>query len=87
MRVEIEGRTFELEKPSGYKLLKVVDEGKDAADLMRDLILVCVKEPELTAEEVEEMDGKSFFTLSAKVNELIADDLKNLQGLTKSREK
>ncbi|AIY89889.1 hypothetical protein [Geoglobus acetivorans] len=64
--------------------MKVVDEGKDAADLMRDLILVCVREPELAAEDVEKMDAESFFTLSAKVNELIADDLKKLQTLIQS---
>lgn len=84
MQVNIGNRSFELVKPSGYKLLKIVGDGKDAADLMRDLIIICVKEPKLTAEEVEEMDTETFFTLSAKVNELIADDLKNLQELMKS---
>ncbi len=84
MQVEIGDRVFKLEKPGGYKLLKVVDEGKDAADLMRDLILVCIKEPKLKREEVEEMDPETFFTLSAKVNELIAGDLKKLQTLMQS---
>ena len=87
MDVKIGDRIFKLEKPSGYKLLKVVDQGKDAADLMRDLILICVKEPSLTTGEVESMDAETFFTLSAKVNELLADDLKNLQELMKSNVK
>lgn len=54
---------------------------------MRDLILICVKEPSLTTGEVESMDAETFFTLSAKVNELLADDLKNLQELMKSNVK
>jgi len=51
MKVEIDGRTFEIEKLSGYKLLKVVGDGsKDPADVTRDLILMAVKEPQMTKE-------------------------------------
>lgn len=84
MEVEIGDRVFQLEKPSGYRLLKAVSREKDEADMMRDLILICVKEPQLTAEEVENMDSETFFTLSAKINELLSDDVKKLTQIQSS---
>ena len=45
------------------------------------------KEPKLTKKDVEEMNPETFFTLGAKINELIGSDLKNLENLTKSSEK
>lgn len=86
MKVEVNGQIFELEKPSGYKLLKVTD-NSDPADQVRDLIFISLKEPKLTKEEIENLDANTFFVLAAKVNELLADDLKNLQTLMKSEEK
>lgn len=87
MELDINGKKFVLEKPSGYKLLKAVGENKDAAEQIRDLILVCIKEPKLTKEEVENLDAEVFFTLSLKVNELLAEDLKKLQTLMQSNKK
>ena len=87
MKIEIGNKAFEIEKPSGYKLLKAVGEGKDPADITRDLILLTVKEPKLTKKDVEEMDPETFFTLGAKINELISDDLKKLETLRKSSER
>ncbi len=87
MKVEIGGKAFELEKPSGYRLLKTIGEDKDPADITRDLILLTVKEPKLTKEEVEELDPETFFTLGAKVSEFVGEDLKKLQNLTSSNKK
>ncbi|WP_290597039.1 MULTISPECIES: hypothetical protein [unclassified Archaeoglobus] len=87
MEVKIGDKVYELEKPSGYKLLKAVGEDKDPADITRDLILLTVKEPKLTKKDVEEMDPETFFTLGAKINELIGEDLKKLEVLRKSSEK
>lgn len=86
MEVEINGKKFVLSKPSGYKLLKVVDQSKDTADLMRDLIQICI-EPKLSKEEIEALEPKDFFVLSTAVTNLLADDLKNLQELMKSSTK
>jgi hypothetical protein len=87
MKVEIAGRVFELEKPSGYRLLKAIGEDKDQADVTRDLILLTVKEPKMTKEEVEELDPEIFFTLGAKISELVREDVKKLEKLRKSSEK
>ena len=87
MKVEIGNRVFELEKPSGYKLLKAIGEDKDHADFTRDLILLTVKNPKLTKEEVEKLDPETFFTLGAKISEFVERDLKKLQTLTQSNEK
>ena len=87
MKVEIGNRVFVLEKPSGYKLLKAIGEDKDHADITRDLILLTVKNPKLTKEEVEKLDPETFFTLGAKISEFVERDLKKLQTLTQSNEK
>ena len=87
MKVEIGNRVFELEKPSGYKLLKAIGEDKDHADITRDLILLTVKNPKLTKEEVEKLDPETFFTLGAKISGFVERDLKKLQTLTQSNEK
>ena len=87
MKVEIGNRVFELEKPSGYKLLKAICEDKDHADITRDLILLTVKNPKLTKEEVEKLDPETFFTLGAKISEFVERDLKKLQTLTQLNEK
>ena len=49
--------------------------------------MLTVKEPKLTKKDVEEMDPETFFTLGAKINELISDDLKKLETLRESSER
>jgi len=84
MKVEIGDKTFEVEKLSGYKLLKVIGDGnKDHADIIRDLIQMAVKEPTLTKEEIEGLEPEIFFKLGTKIVDLHSKDLKNLQNLTK----
>lgn len=87
MEIEINGTRYILKKPSGYKLLKIVDASKDQADLMRDLINTCVISPQLTKDQIELLPAEEFFVLSLKVNELLAEDLKKLQELMKLSEK
>ena len=82
MKIEIGNKTFEIEKLSGYRLLKVLGDGsKDIADTYRDLILACVKNPEMTKEEVENLEPVVFFKLGAEIIKLHNPDLKNLEDL------
>ena len=87
MEVEIEGKSFKLEKLSGYKLIKISEQTKDNADLIRDLILESVKEPELTREDVEKLDASLFMQLGTEIIKLHEGDLKKLQNLAKSNKR
>jgi len=88
MNVKIGEKMFEIEKLSGYRLLKVLGDGsKDVADVYRDLILACVISPKLTKEDVESLEPAEFFKLGAEIVNLHSSDLKNLEGLMKSNGK
>ena len=75
--IELNGISYKLKKPGEYRIIKAYgNENKDMADILRDLIVICVKEPELTTEEVEDIDG--FLHLGFKVLEFVE---RNFRGL------
>ena len=75
--VELNGIKYKLKKPGEYRVVKALgNDFKDFADMLRDLILVCVEEPELTAEGVEELDG--FMHLGFKVLEFVQKNFREL---------
>jgi len=76
-KIEINGREFQLKKPGEYHIIKAYGtESKDMADILRDLIMICIEEPKLTAEEVEGMDG--FLHLSLQVLEFVEKNFREL---------
>lgn len=78
--VEVEGQKYELKKISGYRLTKVVGDGnRDTADVLRDLIIYSVKDPEMNQEEVEELGSVTFFDLGFAIYNYHEDDLKKLE--------
>jgi len=88
MELQIGNQTFKVQKLSGYRLLKVFGDGsKDPADLYRDIILACVEEPQLSKEEIEEMDATTFLKLGAEITKLHAGDLENFQDIANLNKK
>lgn len=86
--IKIGEEVFKAHKLSGYRLLKTIGrENADAADMYRDLILACVKEPQLSREEVEEMDPKTFLKLGLELLKVHQVDLTDFRELIISEEK
>jgi|GEM_PF-3527215 hypothetical protein len=80
--IKIGEETYKARKLSGYRLLKEIgDPNKDAADMYRDLILACIAEPELTKEDVEEMDPVLFLKLGVELLNLHRGDLADFRNL------
>jgi len=77
IEIKIDETVFKAQKLSGYRLLKVLGGDRDEADAYRDLILACVKEPQLSKEEVEEMDSPVFLKLGT---ELLKHHMGDLRG-------
>ena len=75
--VKLNGIEYKLRKPGEYRVLKAYgNDFKDMADILRDMILACVEEPELTAEEVEDLDG--FLHLGFKVLGFVEKNFREL---------
>jgi len=73
--VELNGINYKLRKPGEYRVIKAYgNENKDMADILRDLIVICVEEPKLTTEEVEDIDG--FLHLGLKVLEFVEQNFR-----------
>jgi len=86
--IKIGEEVFKAHKLSGYRLLKTIGrENADAADMYRDLILACVEEPQLSREEVEEMDPKTFLKLGLELLKVHQVDLADFRELINSEEK
>lgn len=80
-QITVDSTEYTVEKLSDYRLLKVYGgEGKDTADMYRDLIAASVIEPKLTKAEIEEMAGGTFLRLGAEIMHLYEDQLKDFQG-------
>ncbi|MHC1623438.1 MAG: hypothetical protein ACXQTR_02465 [Candidatus Methanospirareceae archaeon] len=76
--IEVNGIKYKLKKPGEYRIVKAYgNENKDVADIMRDLIVICVEEPKLTTEEVEDLDG--FLHLGLKVLEFVERNFRGLE--------
>lgn len=77
--VEVNGTTYQIKRLSGYELHKIIASGeKDEADASRDMIVAAVIDPEISKEDVEELDGDTYFSLLKIINDLHEDDIKNL---------
>lgn len=75
--VELNGVKYKLRKPGEYRIIKAYgNDTKDMADILRDLIVICVEEPKLTTEEVEDLDG--FMHLGFKVLEFVEKNFREL---------
>ncbi len=86
--IKIGEQVFKAKKLSGYRLLKTFGSGdKDAADMYRDLILACVMEPELTKEQVEELDSEVFLKLGVELLKLHRGGLEGFRELMNLSEK
>jgi len=76
--IQIDGTTYKVKELSDYRLLKIAESCDTNADLIRELILSSVVEPEFTKEEVEEWKDGRFYKLGIAIVKIYEDRFKKL---------